>query len=71
MTPELEAELWSKLIRWAQRNQDRSIEIRAIGHNVHFGATAAGGGEPDHAVVDQKHTDALRRFVGKLQGNRS
>lgn len=72
MTPELEQELWEKLVRWIRRNPGRRVEItgHALG-GLEFRALDTGSDTVLHSATGNPHTDALRRFIGKLQGNRS
>lgn len=69
MTPELEAELWSKVAAWVSRKKARSIAFM-----FEQGAYAFAAIEDSEVKLNASsptYVEALRRFVGKLQGNRS
>jgi hypothetical protein len=69
MTPELETELWSKVAAWVCKGSTRHVSFLFERGAYCFSASNAG-----EAVCDASapaYVDALRRFVGKLQGNRS
>lgn len=69
MTPELEAELWSKVASWVSRHKGRSVAFTFEQGAYVFAAVA--DDEVKLSASSSAYVEALRRFVGKLQGNRS